>query len=37
VLKINKKTGKATAKKKGTAKITASYKKAKVTVKVKVK
>ena len=37
VLKINKKTGKATAKKKGTAKITASYKKIKVTVKVKVK
>lgn len=37
VLKINKKTGKATAKKKGTATITASYKKAKVKVKVKVK
>lgn len=37
VLKINKKSGKATAKNKGTAKITASYKKAKVTVKVKVK
>lgn len=37
VLKINKKSGKAVAKKKGTAKITAYYKKAKVTVKVKVK
>lgn len=37
VLKISKKSGKAVAKKKGTAKITAYYKKAKVTVKVKVK
>lgn len=37
VLKINKKSGKAVTKKKGTAKITAYYKKAKVTVKVKVK
>lgn len=37
VLQINKKNGKAKAKNKGTAKITASYKKAKVTVKVKVK
>lgn len=37
VLKINKKSGKAVAKKKGKATITAYYKKAKVKVKVKVK
>lgn len=37
VLAVKAKTGKATAKKKGTAKITASYKKAKISVKVKVK
>lgn len=37
VLSINKKTGKATAKKAGTANITAKYKKYKVSVKVKVK
>ena len=37
VLSINKKTGKAKAKKPGTVKITATYKKFKVTYKVKVK
>lgn len=37
VLSINKKSGKATAKKAGTAKITAKYKNNKVSVKVKVK
>jgi len=37
VLSINKKTGKATAKKAGTAKVTAKYKSFKVSVSVKVK
>ena len=37
VITIKSKTGKATAKKKGSAKITASYKKIKVSTKVKVK
>lgn len=37
VLSVKKKTGKATAKKAGTAKLTAKYKKFKVTYKVKVK